>query len=89
VACDNAPFMRTVRCLTVANTLSMDSSFVNVPVISGKVEERQQRFAILDQAFDGLVVFRRVFLGECRNRRLRRRRSGASQISRRSLCALG
>jgi len=22
--CDNAPFMRTVRCLTVANTLSMD-----------------------------------------------------------------
>src|SRR5208282_41666 len=44
-----------------------------VPVFSGKVEERQQRFAILDQAFDGLVVFRRVFLGECRNRRLRRR----------------
>jgi len=23
VACDNAPFMRTVRCLTVANTLSI------------------------------------------------------------------
>src|SRR4030088_593570 len=44
-----------------------------VPVISGKVEKRQQCFAILDQAFDGLVVFRRVFLGECRNRRLRRR----------------
>ena len=42
-----------------------------VPVISGKVEERQQRFAILDQAFDRLVVFRRVFLGECRDRRLR------------------
>jgi len=53
-----------------------------------KVEERQQRFAILDQAFDGLVVFRRVFLGECRNRRLRRRPIRASQISRRSLCAL-
>jgi hypothetical protein len=44
-----------------------------VQVISGKVEERLQCFAILDQAFDGLVVFRRVFLGECRNRRLRRR----------------
>ncbi len=23
MSCDNAPFMRTVRCLTVANTLSM------------------------------------------------------------------
>src|SRR3977135_3561468 len=44
-----------------------------VPVISGKVEKRQQCFAILDQAFDGLVVFRRVFLGEWRNRRLRGR----------------
>src|SRR3979490_1841443 len=44
-----------------------------VPVISGKVEKRQQCFAILDQAFDGLVVFGRVFLGECGNRRLRRR----------------
>src|ERR1035437_2758612 len=44
-----------------------------VPVIGGKVEKCQQRFAILDQAFDGLVVFRRVFPGECRNRRLRRR----------------
>jgi hypothetical protein len=44
-----------------------------VPVISRKVEERQQRFAIFDQAFDCLVVFRRVFLGECRNRRLCRR----------------
>jgi hypothetical protein len=27
-----------------------------VPVIGGKVEERQQCFAILDQAFDGLVA---------------------------------
>ena len=26
-------------------------------MIGGKVEERQQCFAILDQAFDGLVVF--------------------------------
>src|ERR1019366_4332059 len=42
-----------------------------VPVIGGKVEERQQCFAILDQAFDGLVVFRRVFLGECRYRGFR------------------
>ena len=44
-----------------------------VPVLGGKVEERQQRVAILDQAFDGLVVFGRVFLGEGRHRRLRRR----------------
>src|SRR5450759_2625475 len=42
-----------------------------VPVIGGKVEERQQCFAILDQAFDGLVVFWCVFFGECRDRRLR------------------
>jgi chaperonin GroEL (HSP60 family) len=40
-----------------------------VPMIGGKVEERQQRWTILDQAFDGLVVFGRVFLGECRHRR--------------------
>ena len=43
-----------------------------VPMIGGKVEERQQRPTILDQAFDGLVVFGRVFLGEGRHRRFRR-----------------
>ena len=43
-----------------------------VPMIRGEVEERQQGRTILDQAFDGLVVFGRVFLGECRHRRFRR-----------------
>ena len=38
-----------------------------VPMIGGKVEERQQRLAILDEAFDGLVVFGRVFFGEGRH----------------------
>ena len=62
VSCDNAPFMRTVRCLTVANTLSM--GFVRaqvVPVIGGEVEERQQRRMIFDQAFDRLVGFGAYF----------------------------
>ena len=37
-------------------------------MIGGKVEEHQQRLTILDQAFDGLVVFGRIFLGEDRHR---------------------
>ena len=47
-----------------------------VPVIGGKVEERQQRFSILDQAVDGLVVVPRRWVVERtfswfgRNRRL-------------------
>jgi hypothetical protein len=45
-------------------------------MIGGKVEERQQRWTFLDQAFDGLVVFGRVFLGECRHRRFRRGDAG-------------
>jgi hypothetical protein len=44
-----------------------------VPVIGRKIEERQQRFAILDQAIDCLLVFRRVFFGEGRRGGLRRR----------------
>ena len=60
-----------------------------VPMIRGEVEERQQGRTILDQAFDGLVVFGRVFFGECRRRRFTAARFGDSQISRRSLCALG
>ena len=43
-----------------------------VPMIGGKVEERQQCLPILDQAFDGLVVFGRVFFGEGRHCRFRR-----------------
>ena len=46
------------------------------PVLGGKVEKRQQRVAILQQAFDGVVVFRRVFLGESRHRRFGRRAAG-------------
>jgi hypothetical protein len=38
------------------------------PVLSGEIEEHQQRVAILEQAFDGFVVFGRVFLGEDRRR---------------------
>jgi hypothetical protein len=36
-------------------------------VIGGEVEKRQQRLSVFDQAIDGLVVFGRVFLGECRH----------------------
>ena len=90
VSWDSAPFMRTVRCLTVAKTLSIGFKVAQVvPMIGGKVEEHQQCLPILDQAFDGLVVFGRVFFGEGRHRRFRRARLGDSQISRRSLCALG
>ena len=60
-----------------------------VPMIGGKVEERQQCLPILDQAFDGLVVFGRVFFGEGRHCRFRRGPVWRHQISRRSLCALG
>ena len=41
-------------------------------MIGRKVEERQQRLAILSQAFDRLIVFGRVFLRESRHRRFRR-----------------
>jgi hypothetical protein len=39
-----------------------------VPMIGGKVEERQQGLPILDQAFDGLVVFGRVFSSQSGSR---------------------
>ena len=50
----------------------IDRAQVN-PMFGGEVDEGQQRLAILDQTFDGLVVFGRVLLSECRHRRLRLR----------------
>jgi hypothetical protein len=69
---DNEAFVRTVLCRTVASALSM-GFVIRTQVISmlgGEVEEGQQCFAILGHAFDRLVVFRLVFLGEDINRYL-------------------
>src|SRR3974390_1973621 len=46
------PLERTVRWRVVAHELSQ-----MLPVLGRKVVEGEQRLAILDQAFDGLVVF--------------------------------
>ena len=78
----------TVRCLTVANTLSIGSKFASGPNDRRKVEERQQRLTILDQTFDGLVVFGAYFSAKVVNAASAAPRFGDSQISRRSLCAL-
>src|ERR1700742_59281 len=43
-----------------------------VPVLSGEVEEREQRFAILGEAADRLLVLGTVFVGEHVDRRLGR-----------------
>ena len=64
VSCDSAPFIRTVRCRTVAKALSIGLMSETCPVLGRKIEERQQRVAVLEQAIDGLVVFGRIFLGE-------------------------
>ena len=49
MSCDSAPFMRTVRCRTVAKALSIGCDIPKMrPVLAaGKIEERQQRIAIL------------------------------------------
>jgi hypothetical protein len=50
---DRAPFVRTVRCRTVANTLSIG---FDVRVLGWEVKEgEQRRFAILRQAGDRLL----------------------------------
>jgi hypothetical protein len=53
-------FMRTVRCLTVANTLQWIVVQM-VPVINGKVEERQQRLVILIRHSTALSYFGAYF----------------------------
>ncbi len=69
VSCDSAPFMRTVRCRTVAKALSIGFDVSKMrPVLGGEIEQRQQRIAILEQAIDRLVVSGRIFLGEDRHR---------------------
>jgi putative SOS response-associated peptidase YedK len=45
-------------------------------MIGGKIEERQQRLAILDQTIDGLVIFRRILFRECRHGRFSRDATG-------------
>jgi hypothetical protein len=42
-------------------------------MLGGKIKERQQRVAVLEQAIDGFLVFGRIFLGEGRHRRFGRR----------------
>ena len=66
VLADRAPFVRTVRCRTVANTLSIGFD------VRREVEEGEQRFPILRQAGDRLVVLGAVFVGEHVDRRLGR-----------------
>jgi len=65
------------------------SSFVNGPSDQRESRRTSAAFRDPDQAFDGLVVFRRVFLANAAIAVSAVARSGASQISRRSLCALG
>jgi len=90
VSCDSAPFIRTVRCLTVAKTLSMGSWCANGPSDRRGSRKTSAASLGLDQAIDGLVVFGRVFLGECPSWRPPRWRDPApARLSRRSLCALG
>ena len=55
--------------LTVANTLSIGFEVRKWSHDRREVEECQQCLTIFDQAFDGLVVFGRVFFGEDRHRR--------------------
>ena len=64
VLADRAPFVRTVRCRTVANTLSIGFD------VRREVEEGEQRFPILRQAGDRLLVLSPIFVGEHIDRRL-------------------
>src|SRR5512132_2859536 len=69
VSWDNAPLVRTVRCRTVANTLSIGFAQV-IPVLGREVVEGQQRVSVLDQAGGRLLVFGPILLGKRRDRRL-------------------
>ena len=78
--------MRTVRCRTVANTLSIGLAVLEVvPVLGGEVEEGEERVPVSLQAGDGLLVLRPVFLHEGVERERGRRPVGARVISFRSL----
>ena len=69
VSCESAPFMRTVRCRTVAKALSIGFRCPQMrPMLGREIEERQQCVAAPEKAIDGLVVIGRVFLGEGRHR---------------------
>ncbi len=86
VSCDKAPFMRTVRWRTVANTLSI--GFVVrkcVQCSAGKSKNVSSASRSLSETFDGIAVFG----GEFRRRTLAiaasaAARLGESQISRKS-----
>ena len=57
VLLERHPLDRTVRCRTVANVLSMGFGGAQMlPMLGGKVVERQHRLAVLDQACGRLVV---------------------------------
>jgi hypothetical protein len=45
-------------------------------MLGGKIEECQQRLPILEEAIDRLVVFWRIFLGECGDGKIRLRPVG-------------
>ena len=74
MSCESAPFMRTVRCRTVANTLSIGFDVRRcVQCSAGKsknVSSVSRSFSRQSTAFS---IFRRIFLGEGRDRRLGRR----------------
>ena len=73
VSCDSAPLVRTVRCRTVATTLSLGFDVRRWSQCSGgEVVERQQPVAVLDQAGDRPLVFGSILRGKGRNRRFGR-----------------
>src|SRR6056297_2405637 len=63
IFCGSAPLVRTVRCRTVAKTLSMEPT-AQMRVFRRVVVEGEQRLAVLAQACHRLFVFGTVFLGE-------------------------
>ena len=70
VFCGRAPFVLTVRCRTVAKTLSMGFQVRKwFQCLAGKSKKAQERVTVFSQAFDGLEIFGAVLLGEDRDGR--------------------
>ena len=89
LSCDNAPFMRTVRCLTFANPLSIGFEVRKmIPMVGGKVEERQQGRRSLIRHSTALWYLGAYFSANAVIAASAAALFGDSQISRRSLCAL-
>jgi hypothetical protein len=90
VSCESAPFMRTVRCRTVAKALSIGFDKRRCVPCSAEKSENVNN-ASREQEIEGFVVFGHVFLGEAKIviAASAAARFSESQISRKSRCALG